>query len=197
VKEELSGKAERAPWSLKRAFDSVVGGLTSKVPSRAKAAVSKIIAGHEQSNHDPGTMKRLQSDMEDIRDEVETAALVEAEAAETANKPTHYSTSGIGSGSSSGKEKVQRVSAKEGLRTPGQTALHIAAGKGDLKAVEMLLGHGEGKGQGRAPVDIHAKDSNDWQAVHEGALKGHLEVRLESLQEAIVMADCAGCLVSR
>ena len=57
----------------------------------------------------------------------------------------------------------------------GRTVLHIAAGRGDLKAVQRIL---KVVVEG-VPSDsniLHARDANAWQAVHEAARGGHLDV---------------------
>lgn len=54
----------------------------------------------------------------------------------------------------------------------GQTPLHVAAAIGDIDEVRRLLTDGD--------IDhsdlLHARDINDWQAIHEAARSGHLEV---------------------
>lgn len=56
----------------------------------------------------------------------------------------------------------------------GRTALHIAAARGDMHTVKNLLKVVMDGGQ---ESDIlHARDINNWQAVHEAARGGHLEV---------------------
>ena len=59
-----------------------------------------------------------------------------------------------------------------GVGTSGQTALHVAAVKGDLAALEKVLAHAHGRDL------IHARDENDWQAIHEAAKSGNLQVQL-------------------
>ena len=58
------------------------------------------------------------------------------------------------------------------------TALHVAARNGDLPFVIALLQSFEsGSVSGTANYDmLHARDTNDWQAIHEAASAGHLEV---------------------
>jgi prolyl 4-hydroxylase len=51
----------------------------------------------------------------------------------------------------------------------GQTELHIAAQVGDALKVKKLL-------DGASPTLLHARDINNWQAVHEAARAGHVEV---------------------
>ena len=60
----------------------------------------------------------------------------------------------------------------------GMTALHMAASEGDLVGVISLLkSFDSGSVSGSANYDmIHARDANGWQAIHEAAARGHLEV---------------------
>jgi Ankyrin repeats (3 copies) len=60
----------------------------------------------------------------------------------------------------------------------GMTALHVAAAEGDLLTVISLLRSFEsGSVSGSSNYDmLHARDANDWQAIHEAASAGHLEV---------------------
>ena len=64
------------------------------------------------------------------------------------------------------------------LRKDGRTALHIAAAKGDLLAVQRLVSPVvvEGSTSSSESDILHARDANDWQAVHEAARGGHLSV---------------------
>lgn len=58
------------------------------------------------------------------------------------------------------------------------TALHIAASEGNLAAVEAILdSFDSGSVNGSDNNDmLHARDANDWQAMHEAAAAGHLDV---------------------
>jgi prolyl 4-hydroxylase len=51
----------------------------------------------------------------------------------------------------------------------GQTALHIAAQNGDLDEARKLL-------EGSGPTLLHARDANQWQAVHEAARAGNVDL---------------------
>ncbi len=51
----------------------------------------------------------------------------------------------------------------------GQTALHIAAQKGDLDEARRLL-------DGASPTLLHARDANNWQAIHEAARSGNVDL---------------------
>lgn len=68
--------------------------------------------------------------------------------------------------------------AKQQKVVDGMTALHVAASNGDLAGVTALLQSFEsGSVSGSANYDmLHARDANDWQAIHEAASNGHLEV---------------------
>ena len=60
----------------------------------------------------------------------------------------------------------------------GMTALHVAASEGNLAAVEAILDSfdsGSVNGSGNNDM-LHARDANDWQAMHEAAVAGHLDV---------------------
>ena len=60
----------------------------------------------------------------------------------------------------------------------GMTALHMAASEGDLVSVTSLLkSFDSGSVSGNANNDmLRARDANGWQAIHEAAARGHLEV---------------------
>jgi len=51
----------------------------------------------------------------------------------------------------------------------GQTELHIAAQNGDLDEARKLL-------EGASPTLLHARDANNWQAIHEAARAGNVEL---------------------
>jgi hypothetical protein len=141
-------------WNFRNAFNDAMRKLSpsssSSSPSKSskpqKSRTPKTIAGHEQSNHNEEEMRKHKDSLEDVEEFAEKDLL----------EGVHYS------------KVPPKVSPKEGLRTPGQTALHIAAGKGDLDTVQKLLSKGSS--------DLNAKDLNDWQAVHESALRGHVDV---------------------
>lgn len=63
-------------------------------------------------------------------------------------------------------------------KVDGKSALHMEAAYGNLEAVKALLSSFEsGSVGGTANYDmIHARDENDFQAVHEAAAGGHLDV---------------------
>jgi ankyrin repeat protein len=52
-------------------------------------------------------------------------------------------------------------------REDGRTQLHLAAQRGDMDAVEKILNSNK-------PEILHAKDSNNWQAIHEAARGNNL-----------------------
>ncbi len=72
------------------------------------------------------------------------------------------------------KEEVQFVEheKKENVHEPkrpsGRTALHDAAASGDLETIDHLL-------RNQNADILHARDENEWQAIHEAARAGHLE----------------------
>lgn len=74
------------------------------------------------------------------------------------------------------KEDAEAVKAQKVV--DGMTALHVAASNGDLADVISLLQSFEsGSVSGSANYDmLHARDANGWQAIHEAAAAGHLEV---------------------
>ena len=76
------------------------------------------------------------------------------------------------------EEKEDPEAVKEQKIVDGMTALHVAASNGDLSGVISLLQSFEsGSVSGSANYDmLHARDANDWQAIHEAAAAGHLEV---------------------
>jgi Ankyrin repeats (3 copies) len=74
------------------------------------------------------------------------------------------------------EEDIELV--KQQKMVDGMTALHVAAAEGDLLTVISLLRSFEsGSVSGSSNYDmLHARDANDWQAIHEAASAGHLEV---------------------
>ena len=76
-----------------------------------------------------------------------------------------------------GEEKEEEDKAPMNIKD-GMTALHVAASDGDLDAVVQILSSFEsGSVSGSDNYDmLHARDANDWQAIHEAASAGHLEV---------------------
>jgi Ankyrin repeats (3 copies) len=106
------------------------------------------VAGHEQFNHHDDEIRRQRTDIEDKQK----------------------------------KYQEQDISAlTENDRKHRRTALHVAAAGGDLQAVKRVLyividemGFGvDGDGNGSI---LHARDVNEWQAIHEAARGGHLDV---------------------
>lgn len=63
-------------------------------------------------------------------------------------------------------------------KVDGKTALHVAAAYGSLEEVQAILTSFESGSVGDTiNYDmIHARDANDFQAVHEAAVGGHLDV---------------------
>jgi hypothetical protein len=73
------------------------------------------------------------------------------------------------------EDLARRIQPVNPNRDRGQTALHVAASRGDLQAVEKLLqSHAEDEGF------MHARDGNQWQAIHEAAKAGLVEVLQET-----------------
>ena len=72
-----------------------------------------------------------------------------------------------GSGDENAEEKPQLIA------TDGQTPLHIAAAKGDMQQLELLLrDYVPGKGEDI----VNAKDANGWMPIHEASRRGNLDV---------------------
>ena len=61
----------------------------------------------------------------------------------------------------------ERLQGRPMAAVDGQTALHKAAGLGQLEIVEKLLSQSQAM--------LHSRDANDWQPVHEAARGGHLD----------------------
>jgi ankyrin repeat protein len=76
------------------------------------------------------------------------------------------------------EEEVEEVEKAPVNVKDGMTALHVAASDGDLDTVVLILSSFEsGSVSGSDNYDmLHARDANDWQAIHEAATAGHLEV---------------------
>ncbi len=67
------------------------------------------------------------------------------------------------------EERQQEAKSADEPREPsGRTALHAAAATGDLQTIDHLL-------RNQNSDILHAKDENQWQAIHEAARGGHLE----------------------
>ena len=115
---------------------------------------SPALSGHEHFNHD-------EEDIRKHKEEIESEMRME-EAAQAAD----------------GYNDIH-LNAKD--IKDGRTALHIAASRGDLRAVRRLL-KVVVEGAASESDILHARDANNWQAVHEAARAGHLEV-LEYLVE--------------
>ena len=143
------------------------------------------ISGHEQSNHDADEIRRHREDIEaegarpvhehdheheheheheekhEAHEERMTPEMAEAEAAEEAAEQA-------------AKEAAEDdIHLQEKDIKDGRTALHVAAGRGDLKAVQRIL---KVVVEGAESDILHARDANNWQAVHEAARVGHLDV---------------------
>ena len=70
--------------------------------------------------------------------------------------------------------KPERKMVATSGRRRSRTALHLAAMDGDFAKVENLLTRMSG---GSVDVDLlNAADNNGWQAIHEAARGGHLDV---------------------
>ena len=67
-----------------------------------------------------------------------------------------------------GKGFQDRLQGRPMAAVDGQTALHRAAGQGQLEVVEQLLQQSQDL--------LHARDANDWQPIHEAARGGHVDV---------------------
>lgn len=63
----------------------------------------------------------------------------------------------------------ENTSSKDDDTPKGQTDLHIAAGEGSLQKCIKILGN-------KQTDIITARDENGWQAIHEAARGGHLDV---------------------
>ena len=105
------------------------------------------VGGHEQDNHDEETLKRHMADID--REEEEKLSMSKNELKE-------------GRLLAPGRQG-------EGNVPDGRTALHEAASRGDFDSVEKLL-------QNQNTEMLHARDENGWQAIHEAARAGSLEV---------------------
>ena len=138
-----------------------------------------VISGHEQSNHDPVEIRRH-------KDAIAAEAAVEAEAFLLPSEQEERSEGEEEEEEQAEMEAAEEAAEKASLEAgeddirleendikDGRTALHVAAGRGDLTAVQRLL---------KVVIDgaesdlLHARDANDWQAIHECARAGHLDV---------------------
>jgi ankyrin repeat protein len=151
-------KAKNAPSVVHNVANIIRGAF------KGKSAKKESIGGHEQSNHDELEVRRHREDID-----TEDALLEEQEKREKAKR----------------NGRVAIDSPKNDV--DGKSALHLAAADGNFRAVQSLLkslDSGSVNGSGRPNYDmIHARDENDWQAIHEAARGGHLDV-LKLLIEA-------------
>ena len=147
------------------------------------------LGGHEHEQHDQETLKRhgdahdkeqtekavkdllkLQEKWkkdtnEDAEEEEEEVRAAEAEGLEEEEE-------GGGEGEEDadlGEEDAEDVEAEEEDEPDGRTEIHRAAAEGDLEALEKLLST-----PGNSDM-LHARDVNDWQAVHEAARSGQVD----------------------
>ena len=76
------------------------------------------------------------------------------------------------------EEENEEEEEDESNKVEGKTALHVAAAYGSLEEVRAILTSFESGSIGDTiNYDmIHARDANDFQAVHEAAVGGHLDV---------------------
>ena len=161
-------------------------GLSTHLANGVKKLFSrsqpeKKIGGHEQSNHDESEVQRHR-DIIDAEAVVETktrkVSKGEEEEKEEEAAPMEESEEAA---SEEAAEEAAVQAAQDDIvleekdKRDGRTVLHIAAGRGDLKAVQRIL---KVVVEG-VPSDsniLHARDANAWQAVHEAARGGHLDV---------------------
>jgi hypothetical protein len=109
-----------------------------------KLKYDKKKGGHEHDQHDHDTLKRH---MEDIEKEQQQQ--------QQHGKKQH--------------SEEMKIKADENARNDGRTALHVAAGEGDINRLVELL-------KNENTEILHAKDMNGWQAIHEAVRSGRLEV---------------------
>jgi hypothetical protein len=113
----------------------------------------RLVGGHEQDNHAEHVVKRHLDKIDNREREKEKIKQV---------KDIKV------------KEKAERDSEDpdfDVIDNPnGRTALHEAAAMGDVEEVESLL-HKSGNSD-----LLHARDENEWQAIHEAARGGHVQV---------------------
>ena len=137
-----------------------------------------VISGHEQSNHDPVEIRRH-------KDAIAAEAAVEADAFLLPSEETERSEEEVEQAETEAAEEAAEEASEEAAEDDirleendikdGRTALHVAAGRGDLTAVQRLL-KVVVEGAGSESDLMHARDANDWQAIHECARAGHLDV---------------------
>ena len=99
-----------------------------------------VVGGHEHDNHDEKAVQRHIKKIEEEGEEFEEEI----------------------------EEAKERGGDEESLGD-GRTALHVAAGRGNLEEVERLLGN-------QHTDLLSARNANDWQAIHEAVRGGHLDV---------------------
>lgn len=114
---------------------------------------SNTQGGHEQGNHDEDTVKKHMASIDRRNEGMEPS--------DADNEDKEYS--GVE------EDEDKEYPGVEYGEGDGRTALHEAAGLGDLKKVRGLV-------QMQSSDMIHVRDVNDWQPVHEAARGGHTEV---------------------
>ena len=122
---------------------------------KSKLSNERLIGGHEQSNHAEHVVKR-HLDNHDKREKEKERQLDEKEKEEEMK---------------SREEEDEEEDPEFVVESPkGRTVLHEAAAMGNVAEVENLL-----KQSSNSDL-LHARDENQWQAVHEAARGGYVEV---------------------
>jgi Ankyrin repeats (3 copies) len=121
-----------------------------------KKVIGGNIGGHEQHNHDLDEIRRHQREIEGEGgfEDPQMDPFEEDDEAEEA--------------------AFERKLTEQDLKD-GRTELHIAAAMGDIHTVRRIL-KVVVEGSGADSDILHARDANNWQAIHEAARGGHLEV---------------------
>jgi len=145
----------------KNSLTAAMGDGLKKLFNRGQP--EKKIGGHEQSNHDEAEIRRHKERLQAEAEGADAEEVAEAAAAEEAAMESAVEAA----------EDDIHLSAED--KRDGRTALHIAAARGDLKAAQRILKVVIEGAMSESDI-LHARDANQWQAIHEAARGGHLEV---------------------
>lgn len=132
-------------------MNNLVTGKTKVMPKAAVAKKEDSVGGHEQDNHDHEELQKHLSAFDEAEVRRKRDALAEEEF------------------ESEEEEEEDGVKDDRGMdKGNGRTALHEAAARGDLDRLEDLL-------KDQDSDILHARDVNNWQAIHEATRGNHLD----------------------
>ena len=145
----------------------VIGRRSLRAEKQTKKTFSGNIGGHEQHNHNIEDIRRHQQEIED-EDEGHKD---DKEGSQEENE-------------NEVEEEDEELSEQD--YKDGRTMLHIASGLGDIETVKKILNvvvidggsalDALNSSSSSSSDIIHSRDINGWQAIHEAARGGHLDI---------------------